>query len=463
LGVFVVFAASWIPKKQQKHPISLSPKGYLARKAVFGRMANNGFDELKWRGLVYDQIEGVQDLLLKEQVTIYNGFDATGDSLHVGHLVPLIALARLQRAGHRPIALAGGGTSMIGDPSGKATERLLLSKEIIDANVESIKGQLAHFLDFEIKTNPARVMNNADWLLSLNLVDFLRDVGKHFTVNYMITKDSVRTRLDREDGISFTEFSYMLLQSYDFLHLHDVAGCKLQTGGSDQWGNITAGVELTRRMRGAAVYGMVYPLITKADGTKFGKTESGSVWLSAARTSPYRFYQFWLNTSDKDVISYLKFFTWRTEAEIAELNAAVTEHPEQREAQRVLARDMTALVHEATALAKAEQAAQALFGGDITGFSGAEIADIFAEVPSSEMVRQALSNGSVTILDLLVSSEVAKSKGEARRAIAEGGIYLNNQRVSDPAQTISSQDILDGQFLILRKGKKSYHLVKILP
>jgi tyrosyl-tRNA synthetase len=321
---------------------------------------------------------------------------------------------------------------------------------------------LAHFLDFEIKTNPARVMNNADWLLSLNLVDFLRDVGKHFTVNYMITKDSVRTRLDREDGISFTEFSYMLLQSYDFLHLHDVAGCKLQTGGSDQWGNITAGVELTRRMRGDAVYGLVYPLITKADGTKFGKTESGSVWLSAARTSPYRFYQFWLNTADKDVIPYLKFFTWRTEAEIAELAAAVTEHPEQREAQRVLARDMTALVHEATALAKAEQAAQALFGGDISGLSGAEIADIFAEVPSSQMPRQSLSDGTVTILDLLVSSEVAKSKGEARRAIAEGGIYLNNQRISDPAQAISSQDILDGQFLILRKGKKSYHLVKVL-
>jgi tyrosyl-tRNA synthetase len=424
-------------------------------------MANNGFDELKWRGLVYDYVEGVQDLLLKERVTIYNGFDATGDSLHVGHLVPLIALARLQRAGHHPIALAGGGTSMIGDPSGKATERLLLSKEIIDANVESIKGQLAHFLDFEIKSNPARVMNNADWLLSLNLVDFLRDVGKHFTVNYMITKDSVRTRLDREDGISFTEFSYMLLQSYDFLHLHDVAGCKLQTGGSDQWGNITAGVELTRRMRGAAVYGMVYPLITKSDGTKFGKTESGSVWLSAARTSPYRFYQFWLNTADKDVIPYLKFFTWRTEAEIAELAAAVTERPEQREAQRVLARDMTALVHEATALAKAEQAAQALFGGDITGLSGAEIADIFAEVPSSEMPRQSLADGTVTILDLLVASEVAKSKGEARRAIAEGGIYLNNQRVSDPAQAVGAQDVLDGQFLIVRKGKKTYHLIKV--
>ncbi len=425
-------------------------------------MATNVFDELQWRGLVYDNVEGVQDLLVKEQVTIYNGFDATGDSLHVGSLVPLIALARLQRFGHHPIALAGGGTSMIGDPSGKSSERQLLSREIIEANVESIKAQMAHFLDFDIKSNPARVMNNADWLLSLNLVDFMRDVGKHFTVNYMITKDSVRTRLDREDGISFTEFSYMLLQSYDFLHLYDVTGCKLQAGGSDQWGNITAGVELIRRMRGTSVYGIVYPLITKADGTKFGKTESGTVWLSAERTSPYRFYQFWLNTADKDVIPYLKFFTWRTQEEIAALEAAVAASPEQREAQRVLARDMTALVHDATALDKAEQAAQALFGGEISGLSGADIADIFAEVPSSETPRQPISAGSLTVLDLLVASGVAKSRGEARRSISEGGIYLNNMRVGDPADLVSPNDILDGQFILLRKGKKTYHLVKVL-
>ena len=425
-------------------------------------MATNAFDELHWRGLVYDSIEGVQDLLLKEQVTIYNGFDATGDSLHVGHLVPLIALARLQRFGHHPIALAGGGTSMIGDPSGKSAERQLLSHEIIEANVESIKGQLSHFLDFNSKSNPARVMNNADWLLSLNLVAFLRDVGKHFTVNYMITKDSVRTRLEREDGISFTEFSYMLLQSYDFLHLYDVSSCKLQTGGSDQWGNITAGVELTRRMRGGSVYGMVYPLITKADGTKFGKTETGSIWLSPQRTSPYRFYQFWLNTADKDVISYLKYFTWRTQDEIAALEAAVAASPEQREAQRVLARDMTALVHDSTALDKAEQAAQALFGGEISGLSASEIADIFAEVPSSETPRQAITAGSLTVIDLLVAGGIAKSRGEARRSVLEGGIYLNNIRVSDPAGLVSPKDILDGQFIVLRKGKKTYHLVKVI-
>jgi tyrosyl-tRNA synthetase len=432
------------------------------KKGKMARMATNAFDELKWRGLVYDFTESLPDLLAKEQVTLYNGFDATGDSLHVGHLVPLIALARLQRFGHHPIALAGGGTSMIGDPSGKSMERQLLSREIIEANVDSIKGQLAHFLDFSAKTNPARVLNNADWLLQLNLVAFLRDIGKHFTVNYMITKDSVRTRLEREDGISFTEFSYMLLQSYDFLHLYEHESCKLQTGGSDQWGNITAGTELIRRARQGSAFAMVYPLITKADGTKFGKTESGSVWLSPQRTSPYRFYQFWLNTSDKDAIPYLKYFTWRTQAEIAGLEAALAEHPEQREAQKVLARDMTALVHDTTALAKAEQASQALFGGEISGLSGAEIADIFAEVPSSETPRQPILDGSVAVLDLLVAGEVAKSKGEARRAVAEGGIYLNNQRVSDPAQIVQPADVLDGRFIVLRKGKKTYHLVKVV-
>ncbi len=424
-------------------------------------MTTNVFDEMKWRGLVFDYIEGLPEMLLKEQVTVYNGFDATGDSLHVGHLVPLLALARLQRFGHHPIALAGGGTSMIGDPSGKSNERQLLSREIIEANVESIKGQLAHFLDFNAPRNPARLINNADWLLSLNLVTFLRDVGKHFTVNYMINKDSVRTRLEREDGISFTEFSYMLLQSYDYLHLHDTLGCKLQTGGSDQWGNITAGVELIRRMRGSAASALVYPLITKADGTKFGKTESGSVWLSAQRTSPYRFYQFWLNTADKDVVNYLKLFTFRSQAEVTELEASLAEHPEQREAQKVLARDMTALVHDTTALAKAEQASQALFGGEISGLSAAEIADIFAEVPSSQTERAPLSEGSLTVLDLLVSSEIAKSKGEARRAVSEGGIYVNNRRVSDPAQALSLADVLDGQFIVLRRGKKTYHLVKV--
>jgi tyrosyl-tRNA synthetase len=426
-------------------------------------MATNAFDELKWRGLVFDCFEGVEDLLAREKVTVYNGFDATADSLHVGHMVPLVALARLQRFGHHPIALAGGGTSMIGDPSGKAVERQLLSHEQIEANVSSIHKQLAHFLDFEVKSNPARVINNADWLMSLPLIDFLRDTGKHFTVNYMIAKDSVRNRIDREEGISFTEFSYMLLQSYDFLHLHDHEGCKLQTGGSDQWGNITAGVELIRKVRGGErqAYGMVYPLIVKADGTKFGKTESGTVWLSPERTSPYRFYQFWLNADDRDVVNYLKFFTFLPQDEIAGLAAAVAEHPEQREAQRVLAREVTGLVHGPTALERAEQATQALFGGDITGLAGEDIQDIFAEVPSSEMLKTDLEGAGTNILDLLANSGFLKSKGEARRAITEGGISLNNRRVSDVAQQVTPSDLLDGRFLVLRRGKKNYHLVKV--
>jgi tyrosyl-tRNA synthetase len=426
-------------------------------------MATTGFDELKWRGLVYDCFAGTDELLANEKVTLYNGFDATADSLHVGHLVPLIALARLQRFGHHPIALAGGGTSMIGDPSGKANERQLLSKEQIEANVESIKLQLAHFLDFEIKTNPARVINNASWLMSLPLIDFLRDTGKHFTVNYMIAKDSVRNRIDREEGISFTEFSYMLLQSYDFLHLHDQEGCKLQTGGSDQWGNITAGVELIRKVRGGErqAYGMVYPLIVKADGTKFGKSETGTVWLSAQRTSPYRFFQFWLNTDDRDVISYLKLFTFLTQEQVSELQATVTERPEQREAQRVLAREMTGLVHGQTALEKALLASQALFGGDISGLSGDDIQDIFAEVPSSQMGKDQLEGEGLAIIDLLANSGFLKSKGEARRAIAEGGISLNNERIAEPTQAVTSANLIDGRFLVLRRGKKNYHLIQI--
>lgn len=424
-------------------------------------MTENVFDELRWRGLLYDHIEGVGQLLATQNVTIYNGFDATADSLHVGHMVPLISLARLQRYGHHPIALAGGGTSMIGDPSGKVGERQLLSPAEVEANAEVIKHQLERFLDFEVKSNPARVMNNAHWLLDLNLVEFLRDVGKHFSVNYMISKESVSTRLERESGISFTEFSYMLLQAYDYLYLFDHTGCRLQTGGSDQWGNITAGVELVRRMRGENVYAMVYPLITKADGTKFGKTESGSVWLAPERTSPYRFYQFWWNTDDRDVLLYLKFFTFLERAEIETLEQAVASHPEQRAAQQALARVMTETVHGPTALARAEQATQVLFGGEVTGLSAEEIQDIFADVPSSELAKVKLSGG-MNIVDLMADSGMTKSKGEARRLIADGGAYLNNQRVGSPEELVEAQDLLEGRYLVLRKGRKNYHLVKVV-
>ena len=423
-------------------------------------MAQGAFGELKWRGLVYDSTESVPEMLASPPVTIYTGFDATADSLHVGHMVPLLALGRLQRFGHIPIAVAGGGTSMIGDPSGKAAERQLLSREIIEANIEAIKLQLAHFLDFEVKTNTALLVNNADWLLSLSLVDFLRDVGKHFTVNYMINKESVKMRLDREDGISFTEFSYMLLQSYDFLHLSDHFNCAIQAGGSDQWGNITAGVELIRRMRERAAGALVYPLITKADGTKFGKTESGAVWLSPRRTSPYRFYQFWLNTDDRDVVGYLKFFTFLDPEEVRELEAAVRQKPEQREAQRRLAREMTRMVHDATALEKAEQASQVLFGGEVTGLSGSEVADIFADVPSAEVSGAKLGEG-LPAVDFLVECQVVPSKGEARRAIEAGGIYMNNRRIADAAARVTSADVIDNQFIVLRRGRKNYWLIRV--
>ena len=422
----------------------------------------NTIEELTWRGLKYDISEGAADLLNTQPVTVYNGFDATANSLHVGHLVPLIALARLQRFGHTPIALAGGGTSMIGDPSGKATERQLLSREIIEDNIAQVKQQLAQFLDFEVKSNPARLLNNADWLLKLSLVDFLRDIGKHFTVNYMITKDSVKNRLEREDGISFTEFSYMLLQSYDFLHLHDTTGCRLQTGGSDQWGNITAGAELVRRVRGQSVYGLVYPLITKSDGTKFGKTESGAVWLSAERTSPYKFYQFWLNTRDRDVEHYLKVFTFFDQEKIGDLARAVLERPEAREAQRALAREMTRLMHGETALARAEQASAVLFGAEISGMSAADIQEIFADVPSSRLPADRLGGDGLPLVDALVLSGLVKSKGEARRSIEEGGIYLNNQRAGDAARMVGLNDVLDGGYLVLRKGRKNYSLLQVL-
>ena len=425
-------------------------------------MATTIIEELRWRGLIYDKTEGLDELTSADKITLYNGFDPTKDTLHVGHLVPMMQLARWQRYGHTPIALAGGGTGMIGDPGGRSTERNLLSLEEIDANVIHIKTQLESILDFEVKRNPAKVVNNADWLRRLSLVDFLRDTGKHFTVNYMMAKDSVKSRLEREDGgISFTEFSYMLLQAYDYLHLFDVEKCALQAGGSDQWGNILTGVELIRRVRSQRAHALVYPLITRADGTKFGKTAAGtSVWLSPEYTSPYRFYQFWYNTDDADTVTYLKYFTWLDQGRIAELEHLLYEQPERREAQRTLAREVTRMVHGETALGKAEQASQALFGGDITGLDAADIEDIFAEVPSNEVAKEALSDG-LAVVDLLVASGLASSKADARRAIQGGGIYLNNERVADATQAAVLSQAIDGRFLVLRKGRRQYHLVRV--
>jgi len=424
-------------------------------------MISNAFDELEWRGLVFDSVQGVRDLLASHKVVVYNGFDATADSLHIGHLVPLLALARLQRFGHHAIALAGGGTSMIGDPSGKMAERRLLTLAEIEANIVSIKKQLAQFLDFEVRSNPARLLNNADWLVPLKLVEFLRDTGKHFTVNYMTAKDSVKTRLDREDGISFTEFSYMLLQSYDFLHLFEHENCRLQTGGSDQWGNITAGVELIRRKGLGPAYGMVYPLVTKADGSKFGKTEEGSVWLAPERTSPYLFYQFWLNTDDQDAVNYLNIFTFLEQESIQELAASLAASPEQRQGQRSLAVEVTRLVHGEAGLQRAVKASQVLFGGDMLGLTAAEIQEIFSHVPSCQLPKIDLEGAGLSIVDICSRSGLTSSRGEARRLVQGGGIYLNNRPVTDFAQMVTQQDALEGRFLVLRKGRKDYHLVEL--
>ncbi|HEY4596126.1 MAG TPA: tyrosine--tRNA ligase [Thermoanaerobaculia bacterium] len=425
----------------------------------------NVFDEFEWRGMVYDATPGLRELLGQEKVTTYIGFDPTAASLHVGSLLPILGLARLQRLGHSPIAIAGGGTGMIGDPSGKTQERQLLSKEKIEENLRGIKGQLARFLDFEAKENPARIVNNADWLAVIPMVDFLRDVGKHFTVNSMLAKESVKRRLESEDGISFTELSYMLLQAYDFLVLYDRYGCRLQMGGSDQWGNILAGADLIRRLRGGGseeklAHGLVFPLVTSAAGVKFGKTEAGTIWLDPALTSPFRFYQFWINTDDRDVLTYLKFFTWLTRDEIGELEEKVRTAPQEREAQKRLAREVTRMVHGEDALAKAERASAVLFGAEVSALEPREVRDIFADVPSTEIPKAQLQEG-LSLVDLLVTAGLAPSKGEARRAIQGGGIYLNNVRVSDEKKAVTPGDTIGGELIVLRKGRKEYRLVRV--
>lgn len=419
-------------------------------------------DEYHWRGILQDLTEGTDEAFAKEPVTAYIGFDPTASSLHVGSLLPIMGLVHLQRAGHHPVAVVGGGTGLIGDPSGKIQERQLLTREKAAENLEGIRGQLEHFLDFDSGTNPARIVNNLDWLGELRTVEFLRDVGKHFSVNNLLRKESIRRRLEEEDGgLSYTEFSYVLMQAYDFLVLFDALGCTVQMGGSDQWGNITAGIDLIRRMRGGRAYGLVYPLVTSSTGVKFGKTEAGTIWLDPARTSPYRFYQFWLNTDDQDVIRYLKFFTLHSREEIGVLADELQERPHLRSAQKTLAEAVTKQVHGETGLARARQATDVLFGGDPAGLAGEEIEDIFADVPSREVNREALEGEGMTVVDLLVDARVATSKGDARRSIQGGGVYLNNQRLEAPEGRVTVDDALEGRFLVLRKGKKNYTLVKV--
>jgi tyrosyl-tRNA synthetase len=416
------------------------------------------YEDLAWREMVYDGTEGLRDALAAGAITGYIGFDPTASSLHVGSLLPMLTLARLQRAGHLPIAVVGGGTGLIGDPSGKTQERTLLTMEQVDENVAGIRAQLARVLDFDRAGNPARIVNNADWLVPMDLMSFLRDVGKHFTVNYMIAKESVKRRLESEDGISYTEFSYLLLQSYDFVMLYDRFTCTLQLGGSDQWGNITAGIDLMRRLRGAKGHGLVLPLVTTSAGVKFGKTEAGTIWLDPARTSPFRFYQFWLNTDDRDVVRYLKYFTFMPREEIDALARATETQPERREAQRALARAVTALVHGHEQVDRAERAAQVLFSEEIAGANVDDVLTVFEDAPSTELDMPAEG---LAVADLLVRVKLTSSKSEAVRLLKSGGIYVNNGRVADEKARLTAADAIGGEVFVLRKGKKDQHIVRL--
>jgi len=416
------------------------------------------YDELKWRGLVYDATEGVREVLARERVVGYIGFDPTASSLHVGSLLMMMALAHMQRQGHSPIALVGGGTGLIGDPSGKTAERQLLTLDRVEENVQGIRAQLARFLDFDSPQNPAKLVNNADWLTKLGAIEFMRDVGKHFTVNAMLAKESVKRRTESEDGISYTEFSYSLLQAYDYLVLHDRFGCTLQMGGSDQWGNITAGMDLIRRVRGGKAHGLVLPLVTTASGTKFGKTEAGTIWLDPTLTKPYEFHQFWLNVDDRDAVKYLKFFTFLDEPQIGELEIATMREPEQRHAQRRLALEVTQLVHGATAVHEAESAAAKLFKGDLRSMSEGELLQVFSSVPSSQTSYR--SDGWL-VTEFLASNAVTGSKGEAVRLIKGGGIYINGHRVADEKTRVLPSDAMHARYFVVRKGKKDNFLVRV--
>lgn len=418
------------------------------------------FEELTWRGFV-NQVthEELAGLLEKERLTLYCGFDPTADSLHIGSLLPILGLVHFQRAGHKPIALVGGGTGLIGDPSGKTQERQLLSTAHVEQNLAGIRSQLERFLDFS-GANAAVVVNNADWLGSLTLLEFLRDIGKHFTVNVMMAKESVRARVeDRDHGMSFTEFTYMLLQAYDFLHLSQHMDCRLQIGGSDQWGNIVGGIDLVRRLQDKTAFGLTLPLVTKSDGSKFGKSESGNIWLDANRTSPYKFYQFWINQADADMPRWLRLFTFLPQEEVLEYERLIAEEPEKRAAQRRVAEEVTRMVHGETALANAVKATQAVFGGDLSGLDDATLEEVFSEMPSSDLARQELA-GERPLVDVLVEAGVFKSKGEARRLIESGGLYINNGRIDSADAKLTEQCLCSARIAVVRKGKKNYHLLK---
>lgn len=424
-------------------------------------MANPFFDDLNWRGLVYQSTdENIPELLLQPQ-TVYAGFDPTADSLHIGSLLGLLMLRRFQKAGHRPIALVGGATGMIGDPSGKSEERSLLSVDQLRENVVGIEKQMRQFLDFDDGPAPALLVNNFDWMRRFSFLDFLRDIGKNFPVNVMMSKESVKNRITRDGGgISYTEFSYMLLQAYDFAHLQQEHGCTIQLGGSDQWGNITAGIDLARRMHSVQLYGLTWPLLLKSDGTKHGKTEGGSVWLSAERTSPYTFFQYWINIDDADTGKCLRFLTELSREEIEELDQQTAQAPERKASQNRLAEELTRIVHGEAGLAMAQKATEIFFGGEISGLSDAALLEIFAQVPSERLPAQQLDEG-LSVLDGLVQAGLTKSKGEARRAVEQGGVYVNNRRVEDRDYQLTRQDLASESIIVLRRGKKKYGLLRV--
>ncbi len=420
--------------------------------------------DLQSRGLLQQtSAPGIHDALRDGRVTAYIGFDPTADSLHVGSLLQLITLKRFQNAGHRPIALVGGGTGLIGDPSGKESERTMLTPERLEANVAGIRAQMDRFLDFS--GSDGLLLNNADWLGKLNLIEFLRDIGKHFSVNVMMTRDSVRNRLEQRDhGISYTEFSYCLLQSYDFLELHARHGCTLQMGGSDQWGNIVSGADLIRRLRGVEAFGVTIPLVTRSDGKKFGKSEEGNVWLDPVRTSPYQFYQFWLNIEDADVIRFLNYFTFLPVEEIGrEYADQVATRPQERAAQRRLAEEMTRMVHGADALARAQKATAVLFrrDADYRELSAQELSEAFAGAPSGELPTTRLGTPEAALVTVLVESGLYPSKGRAREDVVQGAVSINNVAQRDAQYALTASDVLNGGFIILRKGKKHFHVLRV--
>ncbi len=425
----------------------------------------NLFQDLQFRGIVKQVTDPeLEQSLEAGPITLYCGFDPTADSLHVGNLLPLMAMRRFQLAGHKVIALVGGATGMVGDPSFKAQERPLLDEAQLQRNLAGISKSIGKILQFD-GPSAVTVVNNYDWFKGVSYLQFLRDVGKHFTVNHMIAKESVRARLeDREHGISYTEFSYMLLQAYDFYRLHLDRGCAMQLGGSDQWGNITAGIELTRRMEAAVgrpqpkLFGLTLPLVVKSDGTKFGKSEQGTVWLDETRTSPYRLYQFFVQTADADVMTYLKYFTLLSHDDIRALEASLQQEPEKRAAQQALAREVVRIVHGDAEVARAEAATQALFGTSIRELDEAMLLDVMSDAPSTQKERSVLD--AYSLIDALVDSGLCASKGAARKDITAGGIYVNNDRINDAAATIKSSDLIGGSHVVLRKGKKNYHLLR---